>query len=379
MADGASRKISPASARAHTRKRGQNSSSGFPPGIMTGILLVSLIGFLAYAYKAIQPPPAKICDSVNGLPVTAPRIKLRDGRHLAYKEHGVPREKAKYKIVYVHGVDSCRHDAVVATELSPELFEELGLYIVSFDRPGYGESDPNPKITDKSTALDIEELADQLELGSKFYVIGFSLGGEIVWTCLKYLPHRLAGATLIAPVVNYWWSGLPVNLTNEAYYHFQPPRDQWAVRVSHYAPWLMYWWNTQKWFPPHSVVTGNPSVMSRRDMELVPKLASRGKHAAQVRQQGLYVSVLRDTIFAFGNWNFSPLELQNPFPDNSGAVHLWHSDDDLLVPSSLNRYIAQQLPWIHYHELPGRGHMFPYEDGIADIIVKTLILGEKQA
>lgn len=70
------------------------------------------------------------------------------------------------------------------------LLEELGIYLLSFDRAGYGESDPHPKMTEKSTALDIEELADKLELGSKFYIIGFSMGGEIGWTCLKFIPHR---------------------------------------------------------------------------------------------------------------------------------------------------------------------------------------------
>jgi len=49
--------------------------------------------------------------------------------------------------------------------------------MVSFDKPGYGESDPDPIRTPKSLALDIEELADQLSLGSTFYVIGKSMGG----------------------------------------------------------------------------------------------------------------------------------------------------------------------------------------------------------
>ncbi|MCL7027875.1 hypothetical protein MKW94_024352, partial [Papaver nudicaule] len=71
-----------------------------------------------------------------------------------------------------------------------ELAEERGIYMVSFDRAGYGESDPNPKRTEKSTALDIEQLADQLGLSSKFYVIGFSMGGQATWGCLKYIPHR---------------------------------------------------------------------------------------------------------------------------------------------------------------------------------------------
>lgn len=71
-----------------------------------------------------------------------------------------------------------------------EAVQVLGIYLVTFDRPGYGESDPDPKRTYRSIALDIEELADHLELGSKFYVIGFSMGGQVVWGCLKYIPHR---------------------------------------------------------------------------------------------------------------------------------------------------------------------------------------------
>lgn len=94
-------------------------------------------------------------------------------------------------------------------------------------------------------------------------------------------------------------------------------------------------------------------------------------------QQGIYVSVLRDVNFAFGNWNFSPLDLQNPFPNNNGTVHVWQGDDDLLVPVKLQRYISKQLPWVKYHELPGRGHLFPYETGMSETIIKTL-LAEKE-
>ena len=68
--------------------------------------------------------------------------------------------------------------------------EELGIYLLSFDRPGYAESDAHPARTEKSIALDIEELADNLQLGPKFHLIGFSMGGEIKWSCLQYIPHR---------------------------------------------------------------------------------------------------------------------------------------------------------------------------------------------
>ncbi|KAJ0493060.1 putative alpha/Beta hydrolase [Helianthus annuus] len=71
-----------------------------------------------------------------------------------------------------------------------ELFEELKIYMVTFDRLGYGESDLDPKKqTVKSLALDMEDLADKLEFGSKFYVIGYSMGQQGAWGSLKYITQ----------------------------------------------------------------------------------------------------------------------------------------------------------------------------------------------
>lgn len=90
-------------------------------GMLKNIVLLLLIGLLSWAYQAARPPPPKICGSPGGPLVTASRIKLRDGRHLAYKEHGVSRLVAKYKIIFFHGFGSTRHDAVIATRISPVL------------------------------------------------------------------------------------------------------------------------------------------------------------------------------------------------------------------------------------------------------------------
>ncbi|KAL5545869.1 hypothetical protein UlMin_005556 [Ulmus minor] len=374
---GVNKKISAASARAHTRRARQNSSFKLPPGIFNKALGLLFVGLLALGYQAIQPPPSKICGSPDGPPVTAQRIKLKDGRHLAYREDGVPKDTAKNKFVFVHGFDCCRLDTL-AKHLSREIVEELGVYVVSFDRPGYGESDPNPKRTVKSMASDIEELADQLGLGPRFYVMGYSMGGQVLWSCLKYIPHRLAGAVLIAPSINYWWTGLPANLTDGAFKQ-KFRNDQWAFRVVHHTPWLTYWWNTQKLFPSFSVIARKPQILSSSDKALVnsPSRQARRTYMKLVRQQGEYESLHRDMIVGYGKWEFSPVELENPFPNNQGSVHLWHGDDDLLVPVTLQRYIAQRLPWIHYHELPGVGHLFPDSPGMCDTFIKEL-LGKKQ-
>ncbi|CAK8562028.1 unnamed protein product [Lathyrus sativus] len=373
MATGVNRKISAASARSHTRRANKSSSFHLPSGILRTTVAVLVIGFLAWAYQVTQPPPPNICGSPDGPPITAPRIKLRDGRHLAYKEHGVPKDEAKYKIISIHGFTSCRHDTVVADTLSPDVVKDLGVYFVSFDRPGYGESDPDPNRTLKSIALDVEELADQLGLGSKFYVVGVSMGGQVVWNCLKHIPHRLAGAALLAPVVNFWWPDLPANLAAEAYSQYKL-RDRWAIRVAHYTPWLTYWWNTQKWFPICSAISRSPDILSKQDKELISKLLNdKDNHVAQVRQQGEYESIHRDINIGFGRWEYTPLDIQNPFPNNEGSVHLWQGDEDILVPVTLQRYIAQNLSWIHYHELPGSGHLFPHADGVSETVIKSLL------
>ncbi|KAI3687771.1 hypothetical protein L1987_81474 [Smallanthus sonchifolius] len=229
---------------------------------------------------------------------------------------------------------------------SPAVVEELGVYIVAIDRPGYGESDPDPKRTVKSLALDIEEFADHLELGQKFYVAGYSLGGQVIWSCLKYIPHRLAGAVLISPAVNYWWHNLPSNLTNEAYSK-RLQQDQWSLRVAHYLPWLTYWWNTQTWFSGFTTLAGSPAILSSADIEITSKLfATMDPTMAKLMtsyptQQGEYESIHRDMNIGFGKWEFDPIDLEDPFPNNAGSVHLWMGDEDFIVPVTLQSYIAR--------------------------------------
>lgn len=80
-------------------------------------------------------------------------------------------------------------------------------------------------------------------------------------------------------------------------------------------------------------------------------------------------------MVGFQHWEFSPLELDNPFPNNEGSVHLWHGVEDRIVPVILSRHISQKLSWVRYHELPDAGHMFPFIDGMSDAMVKALLLG----
>lgn len=80
----------------------------FASAMFVPIAVAVVVGVLGWAYQAIKPPPPRICGSPGGPPVTSPRVRLSDGRHLAYRETGVSKEEANYKIIVVHGFDSSK-------------------------------------------------------------------------------------------------------------------------------------------------------------------------------------------------------------------------------------------------------------------------------
>nr|CAD1817873.1 unnamed protein product [Ananas comosus var. bracteatus] len=345
--------------------------------MITGAAVVLVIVLVRWAYLAIfRPPPPKICGTPGGPPVTSPRIQLRDGRYLAYKEDGVPKEKANYKIILVHAFDSSKENSFPASQ---ELVDELGVYFVSFDRAGYGESDPNPKRTVKSEAFDIQELADQLGLGEKFYVIGVSMGGYPTWSCLNYIPHRLAGAALVVPAVNYWWRSLPANLSKHVFGKLFV-EDQITFWIAHNAPFLLYGWMNQKWFKTSAIVAGSPKIFTKQDMEVIKKRQAYHESIgfqSKARQQGVFESLYRDLIVLFSDWEFHPTEIKNPFPNNEGSVHLWQGSEDRIVQVELQRHVAEKLPWIRYHENPEGGHLYTYADDWGDKVLKELLLRQE--
>jgi pimeloyl-ACP methyl ester carboxylesterase len=59
-------------------------------------------------YQATELPPPQSDQSPDNPPGNAPRIKLRDGRYLAYREQGVPKNQSKYNVIIVHGFGSSK-------------------------------------------------------------------------------------------------------------------------------------------------------------------------------------------------------------------------------------------------------------------------------
>ncbi|KAL3696482.1 hypothetical protein R1sor_010558 [Riccia sorocarpa] len=133
-------------------------------------------------------------------------VRLPDGRRICYREQGVSREEAKRQLLVLHGLGSSRLASMPG--VSDTLLKAYGVRLVAIDRPGYGRSDIDENQTYKSTAQDVEHVADTLNMGEKFWLLGYSAGGGFSWACARYIPHRLAGVVLWAPVGCFHWEGI---------------------------------------------------------------------------------------------------------------------------------------------------------------------------
>ena len=110
-------------------------------------------------------------------------IFLEDGRRLAYADLGDPKGKP---VFYFHSFPGSRLEAKVMHEKA----KEVGIRLISVDRPGFGLSDyqPNRRITD--WPKDIGELADFLNF-DKFSLFGVSTGACYALACASCLTDRI--------------------------------------------------------------------------------------------------------------------------------------------------------------------------------------------
>lgn len=113
-------------------------------------------------------------------------VTLDDGRVLHAYDTG-ERGDGRFPVVWHHGTPNL---GCPPEPLFPAA-DRLGIRWVSYDRPGYGGSTPNPGRTVASAATDVCRIADALDI-DRFAVMGHSGGGPHAMACGALLPDRVA-------------------------------------------------------------------------------------------------------------------------------------------------------------------------------------------
>jgi pimeloyl-ACP methyl ester carboxylesterase len=135
----------------------------------------------------------------------------RDGRTLSFAEWGDP---AGFPVFTLHGTPGSRFNR----HYDESKYAEVGARVITYDRPGYGESDRHPGRQVVDCVDDVSALADALGI-ERFAVIGGSGGGPHALAVAARLPERVTRAACAVGIVPYdtvdfdWFEGMdPLNV-----------------------------------------------------------------------------------------------------------------------------------------------------------------------
>jgi pimeloyl-ACP methyl ester carboxylesterase/diadenosine tetraphosphate (Ap4A) HIT family hydrolase len=282
-------------------------------------------------------------------------ITLRDGRIMAYTEHG---DLSGKPVFFLHGNPSSR----LMRHPDETIVEKLGARIITPDRPGYGRSDfhPNRKLLDYPD--DIIQLADALGI-DKFAIFGVSAGGPYVAACAYKLPKHITKAAIVS-------GAAPMNRRGA----FEGMHNAWktAFRASRdLPPWML---RAPLWIQsrsanrtPEQALTNFASMLSDADREKLRRPDIRARvmlSRAESTRQG-HKGWVHEAKIIMSSWGFRLENIKVP-------IHLWYWEDDEAIPPQMGRYLESKIPNTSGHFFSDGGHLSIY-DHWGDIIEALIV------
>ncbi|KAM7468161.1 hypothetical protein LguiB_015723 [Lonicera macranthoides] len=344
------------------------------------IFLVFLLTLTALGVFTKQEGKVSLVKKVYIHPTSAIRIQLPDGRYMAYQELGVPADRARFSLIAPHSFLSSRLAGIPGVKVS--LLEEFGVRLVTYDLPGFGESDPHPNRSLNSSALDMLYLANAVAVNGKFWVLGYSSGAMHAWASLKYIPTRIAGAAMFTPMVNPYESGMTKEEMSKTWEKWTQRRKLMYYLARRFPKLLSYFYRRTFLSGRHGPIDKWLSLtLGKRDKDLVeePKFEEFWhRDVEESVRQGSTKPFIEEAMLEVSRWGFSPADLrvQKKCPRKGflpwlnfmhsqeeceltgflGPIHIWQGMDDHVVPPTMTDYVGRVLPNVAVHRLPDEGH-----------------------
>ena len=263
-------------------------------------------------------------------------LQLADGRTLHYydtadtADAGASGPATGVAVFWEHGTPN-------AGDPPEPLFRaaaEHGLRWVSYDRPGYCGSDPNPGRDVASGARDVTAIADALGVG-QFAAVGHSGGGPHALAAGALLPDRvLAVVSISAPAPHGadgldWFAGWSPSGIAE-----QQAALAGRTALEQYLASAEF---DEETFTPadHAALNGSWSWL----MGVVRKAMAAGD-----------AGMVDDLLAGARPWGFSVADMAVP-------VLIMHGSQDRMVPSGHAEWLAAQIPGAELRLTPGDGHV----------------------
>lgn len=270
------------------------------------------------------------------------RVRLDDGRTLAYAESGDPGGQPVFAF---HGLPGSR----LQQHPDSGIAAARGIRVIHLDRPGFGRSTPQPGRTLASWATDVAAVADHLRI-EHFAVFGVSGGGPFGLACASLLGERITRAAIVSSV------GPPGSMREGRMIAFV----RIAFFLAVHAPWAMklplgVLSSVARASPARAVGLGG-SRLTPADTRLLARpdiRAMLGRDIAESFRQGVDATIC-DLKLEVRPWNLPLAAVRAP-------VALWHGEADRMIPPSATLALAAAIPNSEVHLLPGEGHFLVFD------------------
>jgi pimeloyl-ACP methyl ester carboxylesterase len=235
---------------------------------------------------------------------------------------------------------------------------QLGLRLITFDRPGYGGSDRKPQRTVADAAADVAAVADALGL-DRFAVMGRSGGGPHALACAALLPERVTRAAVLVGLAPRqaegldWFAGMtPSNVTEFT----MAQRGSGAV--------------SQRLGPAAERIRADPRLLlTQLDGELT-EVDRRIVADAGIRRM-LVSNFAEGLRRSAAGWIDDVLALAGPWEFDPGAITVptlvWHGTEDAFSPVDHARWLGGRIPGAIVRLQPGGSH-FAALDVMPDLL-----------
>ncbi|KAL1090993.1 hypothetical protein V6Z11_D07G127700 [Gossypium hirsutum] len=310
--------------------------------ILSVFLLALAVLSLSIEYDTAIP----VAKNVYIHPPSADRIILPDGRYMAYREQGVPADRARFSIIIPHSFLSSRLSGIPGLKAS--LLEEFGVRLLTYDLPGFG----------------------------------YSTGSVHAWAALRYIPDRLAGAAMFAPMVNPYDSLMNRGERYGIWEKWTRKRKFMYFLARRFPKFLSYFYRQSFLSGKHGQIDQWLALtLGRRDRALIEDPIYEEFWQRDVEEsirQGNAKPFVEEAVLQVSNWGFSLADLklqkkqrgkgilnlikfflsgsEEEYTGFLGPIHIWQGMDDKVVPPSMTDFVHRVLPSAAVHKLPYEGH-----------------------
>jgi pimeloyl-ACP methyl ester carboxylesterase len=285
--------------------------------------------------------------------VVTRQIGVSDGRRVTIDCWGDPKG---FPVFLLHGTPGSRSGPLPRASL----LYQLGVRLISYDRPGYGDSDRHEGRNVAAAAWDVLDIADGLGLDT-FGVVGRSGGGPHALACAAFIGEvRLRSVAVLVGLAPSdatgldWFEGMSDSNVNE--YELAALQEDSAVvaDLTRRAEEISH--------DPQSLLNALEKEMAEDDKRVAFDVGIRRhliKTYREAIKNGPYGWI--DDVLAFrSSWGFELGKITIP-------VRLWHGDQDVFSPVAHSRWMADKIPSALMEVEPGAAHF-----GAMEILPKVL-------